>query len=107
MEKLCFGTLFTVLCLAKMNTSQEVLYARLFNPNISKKEDLTLDDKGSVSRRKKGIEDIPDISKSDFLEIPFNDVVEGFQSNLIKSLDEKKLKLTVLALKDIISKDES
>jgi hypothetical protein len=107
MEKLCFGTLFTVLCQAKMNTSQEVLYARLLNPNISKKEDLTLDDKGSVSRRKKGIEDIPDISKSDFLEIPFDDVVEGYQSNLIKSLNEKKLKLTVLALKDIISKDES
>lgn len=105
MGKLCFGTLFTVLCQAKINSSQEVLYARLFNPNISRREDLPLDDKGSVSRRKNGADDIPDISKSDFLEIPFDDVVEGYQSNLIKSLNEKKLNLTVLALKDIISKD--
>lgn len=105
MKKLCFGTLFTLLCQIKNSTNQNYLYKYLVNPTDT--SDIE-PDKGSVGSRKKGEDDFPQTDKDFFDTTPIDAIVVLYRKGLFSALkDEKHKKAFIVAIKDILTDDTS
>lgn len=105
MKKLCFGTLFTLLCQIKNSKNQNWFYYYLITPY----EDSEIEpDGGSVGARKAGKDDIPQIEKDFFSTTDVEQIVILYRNKLPKVLKPNNYKKAfILALKDVLSEDTS
>ncbi len=105
MKKLCFGTLFTLLCQIKNSTNQNKLYLYLVKPYDN--SDIE-PDTGSVGNRKAGIDDIPQIEKDFFNATEADKIVPLYRTKLSKALKPDQFKKAfILAIKDVIENDST
>lgn len=107
MKKLCFGTLFTLLCQIKIKGDQTELYRALVRPYDTSG---TLPDSGDTSNRKKGQIDISPDDKAYFSDenVSIEDIVISYRKGLasfIKNTDIRKA--FVVAVQDVIKEDSS
>lgn len=104
MKKLCFGTLFTLLCQIKNSTkNQNWLYFYLVTPQETYEYEP---DGGSVGARKDGRNDIPQAEKDYFNSTNIVEIVPLYRSNLSKLLKPNSYKKAfILALKDVLKED--
>lgn len=100
MKKLCFGSLFTLLCLIKNSKNQRILYKRLVTPYDT--TDIEPDG-GSVTSRKKGEDDFPIIEKEAITRATIEEIVILYRKELIYALkDTSYRKAFIVAIKDIL-----
>lgn len=106
MKKLCFGTLFTLLCQIKNSTkNQNWLYYYLVTPNVTHK---IVPDGGSVGARKDGRDDLPQAEKDFFILTDTDKIVALYRTKLSKLImHDNYKKAFVLALKDVLIDDTS
>jgi len=105
MKKLCFGTLFTLLCQIKNSTNQNKLYLYLVKPYDN--SDIE-PDTGSVGNRKAGIDDIPQTEKDFFNVTEVDKIVTLYRTRLSKALKPGQFKKAfILAIKDVIKNDST
>ncbi len=106
MKKLCFGTIFTLLCQIKnKQKNQNFLYLNLVTPNDT--SDIEPDG-GSVGARKDGREDIPQSEKDFFVSSDADKIVALYRSNLSKLIMHDNFKKAfIVALKDVLNEDTS
>lgn len=103
MKKLCFGTLFTLLCQIKNSTNQVTLYKYLVTPADTSDY---VHDGGSVGSRKKGEDDFPQTDKDFFDVTPIDQIVVLYRKGLFSALkDENHKKAFIVAIKDILTED--
>lgn len=105
MKKICFGSIFTLLCQMKKGGNQETLYSRLVTPYD---ESGCPPDKGSVSIRKSGTDDLPDTEKNYFTDTtrPIEEIIMFYRTGLEKALKSKEYKSAfVVAIQDILRDD--
>lgn len=102
MKKLCFGTVFKLLCQMKKGGNQEKLYALLVTPS-----DNYAPDKGSVGNRKSGEDDLPNIEKDYFTDTtrPIEEIVLLYRTGLEKQLKSDYKAAFVRAIKDVLRED--
>lgn len=105
MKKLCFGTLFTLLCQIKNSKNQNWLYSYLVTPH----DDSDVEpDGGSVGSRKAGKDDIPQIEKDFFSTTDVDQIIILYRNKLSKVLKPDNYKKAfILALKDVLNDDTS
>lgn len=103
MKKLCFGTIFTLLCQTKNSKNQNWLYLYLVTPNSTANIEP---DGGSVGARKSSTDDLPQTEK-DFFNIESIETIVGlYRSKLPKVLKNGGYKEAfVLAIKDVLQED--
>ena len=105
MKKLCFGTLFTLLCQIKNSKNQSELYKYLVTPTDS--SDI-LPDRGSVNNRKKGESDFPQTEKDFFTATSIEEIIILYRKGLVLALkDENYRKAFIVALKEVLTSDTS
>ncbi len=105
MKKLCFGTVFTMLCQLKNAKNQNWLYFYLVTPNETHEYEP---DGGSVGARKAGTDDIPQAEKDFFSLMDVDKIVILYRNKLSKILKPDNYKKAfILALKDVLSDDTS
>lgn len=105
MKKLCFGTLFAILYQIKnKGINQGKLYHDLIEPND---DSGIIPDKGSVGRKKKGIDDISGSDKLSLKNFPLNELAYKYRKKLDKDLDNNLKKPAILCIKDILYFDSS
>lgn len=103
MKKLCFGTIFSLLCQIKNGVNQNYLYKAFVTPNYI--DDIE-PDKGSVGNRKKGIDDVPNTEKSYFISTDITEVALLYRRNLYKKIKSSPYReCFVLAIKNILRED--
>ncbi len=105
MKKLCFGSVFTLLCQMKKGGNQEKLYSLLVTPNESSDY---IPDKGSVGNRKSGEDDLPSIEKDYFTDTTrtIEEIVMLYRTGLEKVLKGKDHKSAfVVAIKEVLQDD--
>lgn len=103
MKKLCFGTIFSLLCQIKNGVNQNYLYKAFVTPNDT---DNIEPDKGSVGNRKKGIDDVPNAEKSYFISADIAEVALLYRTNLYKKIKPSPYReCFVLAIKQILLED--
>lgn len=100
--KLCFGTLFAILYQIKKSGTQPKLYSALLEPWD---DNPPFYDPSDVSKRIKGIEDVPQASKDQFLEYESDDIAAFYKKHLRTYLDENKFKNAIAAIKIVLAKD--
>lgn len=105
MKKLCFGTLFTLLCQAK-KCNQPTLYDYVINP---KDESMGYNDPGSITHRKTGEDDIPNNEKSSYSALArnLNNVVTKYRKGLANNLNSALLPCIVVAIKNVLTEDNT
>jgi len=106
MKKLCFGTLFTLLCQIKNNTkNQNILYFSLVTPQDDSDYEP---DSGSVGARKNGNDDIPQPEKDFFISTDTDIIVALYRKKLSKlMMHDNYKKAFILAIKDVLIEDTS
>jgi hypothetical protein len=105
MKKLCFGTVFTLLCQIKNAKNQNWLYLYLVTPIETHEYEP---DGGSVGARKAGTDDIPQVEKDYFSMMDVDNIVILYRNKLSKILKPDNYKKAfILALKDVLSDDAS
>ena len=103
MKKLCFGTLFTLLCQIKNSKNQSILYKYLVTPTDTTNIEP---DRGSVSSRKKGEDDFPQTDKDFFSAVTIEEIVILYRKGLFSALkDDNYKKAFIVAIKDVLSDD--
>lgn len=103
MKKLCFGSLFTLLCLIKNSKGQSFLYKCLVTPYDT--TDIE-PDRGSVTSRKKGEDDFPQTEKDAISATTIEQIVVLYRKRLISALKEASYrKAFIVAIKDILVDD--
>lgn len=103
MKKMCFGSLFTLLCLIKNSKSQNFLYKTLVTPFDT--TDIPIDS-GSITSRKKGEDDFPQAEKDAILSANIEEIIISYRKSLISALkDEPYRKAFIVAIKDILNDD--
>lgn len=106
MKKLCFGSVFTLLCQMKKGGNQQTLYSLLVTPYDSSDY---VPDKGSVGSRKIGEEDLPTVEKGYFTDTtrPIEEIIMLYRTGLEKALKGKEYKSAfVVAIQDILRDDQ-
>lgn len=104
MKKLCFGSVFKLLCQIKKGCNQEQLYALLVTPA----DKYANPDKGSVGKRKSGEYDLPNMEKDYFTDTtqPIEDIILLYRNGLEKYLKGSNYKIAfIAAIKDILLED--
>ncbi len=104
MKKLCFGTLFTLLCQIKnKQKNQNWLYFSLVTPQETYKCEP---DGGSVGARKDGRDDIPQ-SEKDFFVLTNTDTIVAFYRKELSQLimPDSYKKAFIIALKEVLNED--
>jgi len=106
MKKLCFGTLFTLLCQIKNSTkNQNWLYFYLVTPQETYEYEP---DGGSVGARKDGRDDLPQPEKDNYLLTDTEIIVALYRTKLFKLLmPDNYKKAFILAIKDVLVEDTS
>jgi len=105
MKKLCFGSVFKLLCQMKKGGNQEKLYSLLVTPYDSSE---IAPDKGSVGSRKSGEDDLPTTEKDYFTDTtrPIEEIVMLYRTGLEKVLKGKEYKSAfVVAIQEILQDD--
>lgn len=103
MKRLCFGTIFNLLCQIKNSTNQNFLYCSLVMPYESSEYEP---DKGSVGKRKNGNEDIPQVEKDYFISNDATEIATLYRVNLSKKLKSQiHRQCFVLAIQSILRED--
>lgn len=104
MKKLCFGTLFTLLCQIKNNTkNQNILYFSLVTPQDDSDYEP---DSGSVGARKNGNDDIPQPEKDFFISTDTDIIVALYRKKLSKlMMHDNYKKAFIIALKEVLNED--
>jgi len=106
MKKLCFGTLFTLLCQIKNAAkNQNWLYFYLVTPQETYESQP---DGGSVGARKDGRDDIPQPEKDFFVLTDTDKIVALYRTKLSKLImHDNYKKAFILAIKDVLIEDTS
>jgi len=105
MKKLCFGTIFTLLCQIKNSKTQNWLYFYLVTPNETH---VSEPDGGSVGARKAGTDDVPQVEKDYFTLTDIEKIVLLYRDKLSKVLKPDNYKKAFIqALKDVLKDDTS
>lgn len=106
MKKLCFGSIFTLLCQIKNSTkNQNWLYYSFVTPNAVH---CIEPDSGSVGARKDGRNDIPEAEKDYFNSTNTYEIIPFYRNNLSKLLkSDAHKKAFILALKEVLKADVS
>ncbi|HON45899.1 MAG TPA: hypothetical protein PLR86_11200, partial [Planctomycetota bacterium] len=106
MKKLCFGTLFTLLCQIKNSAkNQNWLYYYLVMPNVTHK---IVPDGGSVGARKDGRDDLPQAEKDFFILTDTDKIVALYRTKLSKLImHDNYKKAFILARKEVLNEDTS
>ena len=106
MKKLCFGTIFSLLCQIKNGSvNQNYLYQAFVAPND--KSDYE-PDKGSVGSRKKGTDDIPKVEKDYFISTDIAEIASLYRTDLYKKIKQSPFReCFVLAIQQILREDAS
>lgn len=106
MKKLCFGTLFTLLCQIKNSTkNQNWLYFYLVTPQETYEYEP---DGGSVGARKDGRDDLPQPEKDNYLLTDTEIIVALYRTRLSKLImHDNYKKAFILAIKDVLVEDTS
>lgn len=103
MKRICFGTIFTLLCQIKNCKNQNTLYSLLVTPSDT--SDIE-PDKGSVGNRKKGVDDIPGTEKNYFDSTDATEIAAIYRVNLAKNLKKSPYRESfVVAIKHILKED--
>lgn len=103
MKKICFGSVFTLLCQMKKGCNQETLYGRLVTPYD---ESGCPHDKGSVGNRKSGKYDFPEKDYFTDTTRPIEEIIMLYRTGLEKTLKSKEYKSAfVVAIQDILRDD--
>lgn len=103
MKRLCFGTIFTLLCQIKNSKNQSILYKYLVTPTDT--TDIE-PDRGSVSNRKKGEDDFPQTEKDFFTTKSIEEIVILYRKGLFSALkDDNYKKAFIVAIKDVLNED--
>ena len=107
MKKLCFGTIFNLLCQIKNGgVNQNYLYKAFVTP--TDKYDDYEPDKGSVGNRKKGIDDIPNTEKDYFISADIAEIASLYRTVLYKKIKQSPYReCFVLAIQQILQEDTS
>jgi hypothetical protein len=104
MKKLCFGTIFTLLCQIKNSTkNQNYLFLYLVTPSDTSGIEP---DSGSVGARKDGRDDIPQSEKDFFVLSDTDKIVALYRKKLSKLImHDNYKKAFIMALKDALKED--
>lgn len=106
MKKLCFGTIFSLLCQIKNGSvNQNYLYKAFVTP--ADKDDYE-PDKGSVGSRKRGTDDIPEVEKGYFVSTDIAEIASLYRTDLYKKIKQFPYReCFVLAIQHILREDSS
>jgi hypothetical protein len=106
MKRLCFGSIATVLKLCKAsNVTQKRIVGDLL---LSINERYHLSDEGTIAHNYlKGKRNLPSEITDAAITVEIHTVSNYFQLNIIPLIDPSKVKIALLAIKDIIATDDT